>query len=82
MCRAKDDGGRRCASSDPEYRRVNRAAQKARRRRKGGEPVCPDCSGTGVRRWQDEHAVWRSALCETCDGAGVLVDRPAAGVAA
>lgn len=71
MCRAEEEGGRRCPGhGDKTLRNVK---DRARRAKKKGAQDCPDCEA-GVRRWTDEAGVARQEVCETCRGAGVTED--------
>lgn len=83
MCNLKVEGGQRCPSSEPEYRRASRAAKRAqaKRPRKRKDVECRDCDA-GIRWWQDEDGVpHRCAVCEACGGCG-YIGKDAAGVAA
>lgn len=76
MCRAKEDGGRRCPAHTPEARRLKRAHTRARDKYKGPKDVpCtePGCT-EGILRWIDEYDVFHQELCGVCGGSGYLND--------
>lgn len=76
MCRAKEEGGRRCPAHTPEARRLKRAHKKARDRYKGSQDTpCPELGCTdGIVRWVGLDDVFRQELCRTCGGSGYLSD--------
>jgi DnaJ-class molecular chaperone len=71
VCRAVEEGGRRCPQhQDKTLRNIK---DRARRAQKKGAKDCPDCEA-GVRRSTGEDGIYRQEICETCRGAGVTED--------